>query len=116
MTRTIMVAPPCCPFELSPLNELNRGKLVSSMIVIIPYLLAVALSFISLNIYTRLAVCNCLSFTFRSGGGGGGGGGGLSSLLMAIFMPLKELWEAYRNCTVRPSRFVSGAYLLDSLR
>ena len=33
-----------------------------------------------------------------------------------FFMPPKELWEAYSNCTVRPSCFVSGAYLLDSLR
>ena len=29
-----------------------------------------------------------------------------------FFMPLKELWEAYRNRTVSPSLFVSGAYLL----
>ena len=27
-----------------------------------------------------------------------------------IFMPPKELWEAYSNRTVRPSRFMSGAY------
>ena len=33
-----------------------------------------------------------------------------------FFMPPKELWEAYSNRTVRPSRFVSGAYLLYSLR
>ena len=40
-----------------------------------------------------------------------------------IFMPPKELWEAYSNCTVRPSvrpcvrpAFVSGPYLLYSLR
>ena len=33
-----------------------------------------------------------------------------------LFMPPKELWEAYSNCTVRPSRFVSGAYLLYSSR
>ena len=33
-----------------------------------------------------------------------------------IYMPPKELWEAYSNRTVRPSRFVSGAYLLYSLR
>ena len=26
-----------------------------------------------------------------------------SWLLFAIFMPPKELWEAYSNCTVRPS-------------
>ena len=44
----------------------------------LPYLLAVTLSIISSNIYTRLAVCNCLSFTFRSGD--------LPSLLMAIFI------------------------------
>ena len=39
--RARMVAPPCYPFELSPLNELYRGKLMSSLhvIVIIPYLL-----------------------------------------------------------------------------
>ena len=26
--------PPCYPFELSPLNDLNRGKLVSSISLI----------------------------------------------------------------------------------
>ena len=31
-------------------------------------------------------------------------------------MPPKELWEAYSNRTVRPSRFMSGAYLLYSWR
>ena len=31
-----MIAPPCCPFELSPLNELKRGKLLRS-ITLIPY-------------------------------------------------------------------------------
>ena len=39
---------------------------------------------------------------------------------LGFLCPPKELWEAYSNCTVRgcvrPSRFVSGAYLLDSLR
>ena len=35
-----MVPPPCYPFELSPLNELYREKLVSSIIVTIPYLLS----------------------------------------------------------------------------
>ena len=49
-----MIAP---PFELSTLNELYRGKLVSSIIVIIPYKLALTLSIISSKIYTRLAVC-----------------------------------------------------------
>ena len=34
--RAIMVALPCCPFELSPLNELYRGKLVHS-ITLIPF-------------------------------------------------------------------------------
>ena len=34
----------------------------------------------------------------------------------SFFMPQKELWEAFSNHTVRPSRFVSGAYLLYSLR
>ena len=38
-----------------------------SIIVIILYLLAGTLSFVLSNIYTRLAVCNSLSFTFRSG-------------------------------------------------
>ena len=35
-----------------------------------------------------------------------------------LFMPLKERREANSNCTVRPSlsRFVSGAYLLYSLK
>ena len=37
---------PCYSFELSPLNELYRGKLVSSIIVNIPYLLALTLSII----------------------------------------------------------------------
>ena len=27
-----------------------------------------------------------------------------------VFMPPKELWEAYSNRTVSPSRFMSGAY------
>ena len=44
----------------------------------------------------------------------------LDNVFLWVFMPPKELWEAYSNCTVRPrvrpSRFVSGAYLLDSLR
>ena len=31
-----------------------------------------------------------------------------------ILMPPKELRKAYSNRTVRPSRFVSGAYLLNS--
>ena len=31
-------------------------------------------------------------------------------------MPSKELWEAYSNHIVRPSRFVSGAYLLYYVR
>ena len=34
-----IVAPPHYPSELSPLNELYRGKLISSLIVIIPNLL-----------------------------------------------------------------------------
>ena len=45
----------CCPFELSSLNELYRGKLVSTIIVNIPYLLALTLSITS-NIYTRLLI------------------------------------------------------------
>ena len=72
--RARMVAPSCYPFELSPFNEFYRQKLVSSIIVIIPYLLA---QYISSNIYSRLAVCNWLSFTLRLGD--------LSSLLIAIF-------------------------------
>ena len=60
-----MVAPPCYPIGESPLNEANRGKLVSSIIVNILYLLALTLSITSLNVYTRMAVCNCLSFTLR---------------------------------------------------
>ena len=31
-----LVAPPCCPFEFCPLNELYRGKLVRS-ITLIPF-------------------------------------------------------------------------------
>ena len=31
--------------------------------------------------------------------------------LYCIFYAPKELWEAFSNCTVRPSCFVSGAYL-----
>ena len=57
---------PCCSFELSPLNEHYRGKLESSIIVNIPYLLAFTLSIMSSNINTRLAVGNSLSFTMRS--------------------------------------------------
>ena len=38
------------PIELSPLNELYRGTLVNSIIVNIPYLLALTLSIISSNI------------------------------------------------------------------
>ena len=44
-------------------------------------------------------------------------------IFRCIFMPPKELWEAYSNRTVRPSvrqsirpAFVSGPYLLYSLR
>ena len=43
--------------------------------------------------------------------------------ISVIFMPPKELWEAYSNRTVRPCvrpcvrpAFVSGPYLLYSLR
>ena len=62
---------PCYSFELSPLNELYSEKLVNSIIVNIPYLLALTFSIISSNIY--------ISFTLRLGG--------LPSLLMAIFTP-----------------------------
>ena len=48
--RARMVALPLLPFWLSPLNALNRGKLVSSIIVNIPYLLALTVSIISSNI------------------------------------------------------------------
>ena len=41
---------PCYPFGLSPLNEPYRGKLVSSIIVASPYLLALTVSIISSNI------------------------------------------------------------------
>ena len=34
MSHVRVVAPPCCPFELSPLNELYRGKLVHSITLI----------------------------------------------------------------------------------
>ena len=37
-------------------------------------------------------------------------------IFFSILMPPKELRKAYSNRTVRPSRFVSGAYLLNSLR
>ena len=40
----------------------------------------------------------------------------LISSFKAVFMPPKKLLEAYSNRTVRPFRFVSGAYLLYSLR
>ena len=36
VSRARMVAPPCCPFELSPLNLLKSGKLVHS-ITLIPF-------------------------------------------------------------------------------
>ena len=42
-------------------------------------------------------------------------GGSYTGLEVMIFMPPKELWEAYGNHTVRPSRFVYGVYLLYSL-
>ena len=51
-------------FDLPPLDE-SLKKCFSR--VNIPYLLAVTLSIISSYINTRLAVCICLSFTFRSG-------------------------------------------------
>ena len=35
MSRARMVALLCWPFELSPLNELNRGKLVRSITLIL---------------------------------------------------------------------------------
>ena len=76
------------PFGLSPLNKLYRGKFVSSIIVNIPYLLDLTLSIISSNIYTILAVCNCLSFTLRLGD--------LPSLLMAFF--LKRLLFIFTIC------------------
>ena len=56
---------------------------------------------------------------------------GMFNLVRVVFMPPKELWEAYSNRTVRPSvrqsvrpsvrqsvrpAFVSGPYLLYSLR
>ena len=68
MSHARMVAHPLLPFCVISLNELYRGKLVSSIIVNIQYLLTLTLSIISSNIYTRLAICNCLSFTLRSGG------------------------------------------------
>ena len=48
----------------------------------------------------------------------------MSVFVVVVFMPPKELWEAYSNRTVHLSvcpsvhlsRFVSGAYLLYSLR
>ena len=75
VTSKNVCSPNCYPFELTLLNELYRWKRVSSIIVIFP-LLALSLCIISSNIYTRLAVCNCLSFTLRLGD--------LPSLLMAI--------------------------------
>ena len=68
----------CFPFVLSLFDELYRGKRVSLVIVNALYLLALILSIISSNIYTRLAVRNCLSFTLRSVDS--------PSLLMAIFL------------------------------
>ena len=97
----------CYSFELSPLNELYRGKLVSSIIVNIPYLLASTLSIISSNIYTMLAFCNCLSFTMRSGD--------LPSLLMDIFsyVLLLESTKDRKNISIHassapPSYFGTG--------
>ena len=72
----------------------------------------------------------CVAFAdpgiFVKGGGGGGGEGVQVSLTKKssdnVFMPPKELWEAYSNRTVHPSvspsvrpAFVSGPYLLYSL-
>ena len=33
MSRARMVAPPCYPFELTPLNELNRGSLCAQYLL-----------------------------------------------------------------------------------
>ena len=74
-----MVAHLLLPSCVISLNELYRGKLVNSIIVNIPYLLALTLSIISSNIFTRLAICNCLSFILRWGD--------MTSLLMTIFSP-----------------------------
>ena len=63
VSRARLVAPPCYSFDLSPL-----GKALRTIIVIIPYLFAVTLTIFPSNMYDRLAVCNCISFTFRSGG------------------------------------------------
>ena len=62
----------CC----SPLDEFKGKNEVST--VSLPLLFAVTLSIITLNIYTRLAACNCISITFWSGD--------LPSPLMAIFI------------------------------
>ena len=42
---------PCYPIGLSPLNELYRGKRVESIVVNIPYLLALTLHILSSNMY-----------------------------------------------------------------
>ena len=34
VSHAVMVVPPCCPFELSPLNELYMGKLVHPITLI----------------------------------------------------------------------------------
>ena len=65
----------CC----SPLDEFKGKNEVST--VSLPLLFAVTLSIITLNIYTRLAACNCISITFWSGD--------LPSPLMAIFLSLQ---------------------------
>ena len=62
-------------FKLPPLDEFKGKNEVST--VSLPLLFAVTLSIITSNIYTRLAVCNCISITFWSGD--------LPSPLMAIF-------------------------------
>ena len=80
---------------------------MSSIIVIIPYLLALTFNIVSSNIYTRLAVCNCLSFTWRWGDS--------PSLLMAIFITGSGL-NLITECIFRPvDWFLSSDVLFHML-
>ena len=54
MSHARMVALLCWPFELSPLNELYRGKLVCS----IPYTLGDILMIFGIHVYQVMTVCH----------------------------------------------------------
>ena len=61
------------------------------------------LNIISSNIYTRLAVCNCLSFTFRSGN--------LPSLMDNVFLVIKKFTEGHTNVPPSRSNWTKGTLI-----